>query len=163
VLLATASLGVAGAAPAAPGVPAAALAFSRVDVAGEGIYVLSGGRVRAVVRGAAEPVWSPDARRIAYVARGSGGASDLFVIDADGKHAGRITWTEGVDETSPSWSPDGKRLVFERGGAIVTVRADGAGEHRSARDGSRPGHPEVARSPSRTETTSTASTRAAAV
>ena len=132
MLLATASLGVAGAAPAAPGFPAAALAFSRVDVAGEGIYVLGGGRVRAVVRGAAEPAWSPDARRIAYVARGSGGASDLFVIDADGTHAGRITWTEGVDETSPSWSPDGKRLVVERGGAIVTVRADGAGEHRIA-------------------------------
>jgi dipeptidyl aminopeptidase/acylaminoacyl peptidase len=127
-----ASLGVVGAAPAAPPVPSAALAFSRADVTGGGIYLLGGGRVRAVVRGAAEPAWSPDARRIGYVARGSGGANDLFVIDADGTHPGRITWTEGVDETSPSWSPDGKRLVVERGGAIVTVRADGAGERRLA-------------------------------
>jgi hypothetical protein len=94
--------------------------------------VLGGGRVRVVVRGAAEPAWSPDARRIAYVAPGSGGASDLFVIDADSTHAGRITWTEGIDETSPSWSPDGRRLAVERGGAIVTVGADGAGERRLA-------------------------------
>jgi hypothetical protein len=50
------------------------------------------------------------------------------VIDADGTHPGRITWTDGVDETSPSWSPDGKRLVVERSGRIVTVRADGTGQ-----------------------------------
>jgi hypothetical protein len=90
--------------------------------------LVAGGRVRLLRRDAAEPAWSPDGRRLAYVAAGSGGASDLYVIDADGTHAGRITWTDGVDETSPSWSPDGKRLVVERSGTIVTVRADGTGE-----------------------------------
>jgi hypothetical protein len=113
-------------------VTAATLAFSHTELAREGIYLLAGSRVRLLVRDAAEPAWSRDGRRLAYVAVGSGGASDLFVIDADGTNGGRITWTSGVDETSPSWSPDGRHLVVERAGTIVSVRADGGGERRLA-------------------------------
>lgn len=122
------SISLVGSAPAARSTPTATLAFARADLAGGGVYVVGGGQVRLLRRDAAEPAWSPDGRRLAYVAAGSGGASDLFVIDQDGTHAGRITWSADVDETSPSWSPDGKRLVVERSGTIVTVRADGTGE-----------------------------------
>lgn len=122
------ALGLSGSAPAALPAPTATLAFSRIETAGGGVYLAGGGRSRLLLRGAAEPAWSPDGRRLAYVARGAGVATDLFVVDADGANAGRITWTDGVDETSPSWSPDGKQLVVERAGAIVAMRADGAAE-----------------------------------
>ena len=121
--LTLAALFLAGAAPAAH-VPMVTLAFSGV----QGISLLGGGKVRLLRRGAAEPAWSPDGRRLAFVAPGAGGATDLFVVDADGTHQGRLTRTDAVDETSPSWAPDGKRLVVERSGEIVIVRADGAGE-----------------------------------
>jgi WD40 repeat protein len=120
------ALSLAGGAPAAQAPPEATLAFTRSTETGAGIYVAGGGRVRLLVRNAAEASWSPDGRRLAYVAAGAGGATDLYVVDADGSHRGRITWSAGVDEHSPSWAPDGRRIVVERGGAIVTVRADGS-------------------------------------
>jgi WD40 repeat protein len=118
------ALSLTSSAPAAQSVPQATLAFERPG----GVYLLGAGRARLLAPGAANPAWSPDGRRLAYVAPGEGNATDLFVIDADASHGGRLTWTEGIDESSPSWSPDGKRLVVERGGAIVVLRADGSGE-----------------------------------
>jgi dipeptidyl aminopeptidase/acylaminoacyl peptidase len=125
--LALLALSLASSAPAAQRPPEATLAFTRAATPG-GVYLLAGGRLRLLARAGDEASWSPDGRRLAYVAPGAGAASDLFLADADGTHRGRITWTEGVDETSPSWSPDGTRLVVERGGQIVTVRSDGSGE-----------------------------------
>jgi Tol biopolymer transport system component len=60
-----------------------------------------------------EPVWSPDYTRIAFVRRAPGGsASDLWVMNADGSNAQRVTNTANVDEMQPSWTPDGKSLLF---------------------------------------------------
>ncbi len=106
--------------------PWATLAFSRSAVVGGGIFLFGGGRVSATIPGGLQPAWSPDGRRIAYVAPGAGGAGDLFVADADGSHKGRLTATLAVDESSPDWSADGTRLVFERDGRVETVRADGS-------------------------------------
>lgn len=116
------ALALTGSAPAAQ--TSSTLAFTRSD----GIYLAGGGQTRLLAPHAADPAWSPDGRRLAYVAPGGGNAKDLFLVDADRTHRGRLTWTEGVDESSPSWAPDGKRLVVERGGVIVTLRADGSGE-----------------------------------
>jgi hypothetical protein len=77
-----------------------------------------------------EPAWSPDGRRLAYVAPVRNGATDLFVVDADGSHRGRLTWTGTADELAPDWSPDGKRLVFERAGEVFVLRGDGTSERR---------------------------------
>ncbi len=132
--LATLALVLAGAAPAALPVPSATLAFARSEVAGGGIYVVAGGRPRLVVPGAVEPAWSPDARRLAYVAPGADGAGDVYAADADGRRRGRITFTT-ADESHPDWSSDGRRLVVERDGHIVVVRADGGKERPIA-----PGH-----------------------
>ena len=84
---------------------------------------------RAILEGI-EPAWSPDGRRIAYAAPARGGATDLFVVDADGTHRGRLTRTGTADELAPDWSPDGKRLVVERAGEIYVLRADGSAERR---------------------------------
>ncbi|HEX7255802.1 MAG TPA: lysyl oxidase family protein [Gaiellaceae bacterium] len=111
------------AAPAAVPAPSATLAFARSEIAGGGVYVLAPGP-RLVGPGGIHPAWSPDARRLAYVAPGAGGAGDIYVVDADGRWKGRITQTL-EDERQPDWSADGRRLVVEREGLIVAVRADG--------------------------------------
>ena len=56
------------------------------------------------------PAWSPDRSRIAYGwAPFEGGAIDLWVADADGANATRLT-RQAVG-TTPSWSPDGASIV----------------------------------------------------
>ena len=124
----------AGAAPAALPAPSATLTFARSEVAGGGIYLVAGGRSRLVVPTGVDPAWSPDARRLAYVAPGADGAGDVYAADADGRRRGRITYT-AADESHPDWSADGRRLVVERDGHIVVVRADGGRERPIA-----PGH-----------------------
>jgi Tol biopolymer transport system component len=58
--------------------------------------------------------WSPDGSRIAYVESSHFSLpwGSIFVVDADGSHRRLVdTGTSGAD-MSPSWSPEGKRLVF---------------------------------------------------
>jgi dipeptidyl aminopeptidase/acylaminoacyl peptidase len=112
--------------------PWATLAFARPEAVGGGLYLAAGRRVLRLKRRAFDPAWSPDGRRLAFVAPGAGGAGDVFVVDADGTHKGRITRTDRVDEASPSWSPDGRHLVVERGRKLVVLRADGGGGRRLA-------------------------------
>ncbi len=67
------------------------------------------------------PVFSPDGKRIAFESRAEGestpgsGADDdtleVFVIDVDGKNRRQLT-ENTVDDGHPSWSSDGKRIVF---------------------------------------------------
>jgi Lysyl oxidase/WD40-like Beta Propeller Repeat len=135
--LAAATLSGAGTEKAPLPAPWATLAFSRSEIAGGGVYLVGRGGARLLRRGAVEPAWSPDGRRLAYIAPGAGGTGDVFVRDADGAHRGRITQTDGVDESAPSWSPDGRYLAVERAGRIVILRADGGGE-RPLRAGLQP-------------------------
>ncbi len=54
--------------------------------------------------------------------------SDIYVMDADGKNTRRLT-NNRKNDSSPSWSPDGKRIVFvsEQDGnrEIYVMGADG--------------------------------------
>jgi hypothetical protein len=131
--LAAAALSLAaGGSASAPPAPWATLAFSRSEIVGGGVFLAGrGNRVIGLVPGGTDPAWTPDGRRLAYVAPGAAGSGDLFVVDADGSHKGRITDTID-DEQSPDWSPDGMRLVVERDGNVVVVRADGQGSRRLA-------------------------------
>jgi len=118
-----------GSAPQAASTLPAALAFSRGETTGGGIFVWErNGRVRPFARSGSAPTWSPDGRRLAYVAPAELGATDLYVADADGSHRAALTRSETSDESSPDWAPDGRSLVVDRDGTLVVVRADGASE-----------------------------------
>ena len=69
------------------------------------------------------PAWSPDATRIAFASQRSS-SFDVYVMNADGTGTRRLTSGKGND-SHPTWSPDGRRLVFDRDGDIFAMNADG--------------------------------------
>ena len=76
------------------------------------------------------PVWSPDGKRIAFMAdrKGNFEQFDIYVMDADGGNEQNLTQHRAWD-WSPSWSPDGNRIVFDSrrdgNGEIYVMDADG--------------------------------------
>lgn len=76
----------------------------------------------------AAPAWSPRGNWIAYVCRGQDRQYKLCLISPDGQKRIQITSGQGVDD-SPSWSPDGRHLVFsstaEGKSHIYMINSDG--------------------------------------
>ncbi len=75
------------------------------------------------------PVWSPTGDAVAYVSFFAGNGPALYLADvASGRKSPLVT--SGSLNTSPSFSPDGRRIVFARGlGAnieIFSARRDGS-------------------------------------
>jgi hypothetical protein len=107
----------------------AELAFSRPEAVGGGVFVVRrSGRVRLLSARGLSPSWSPDGRRLAYVAPAAGGLTDVYVADADGKRRAWLTRTPRAAESGPRWAPGGRRLVVERDGRLFVIRADRRGE-----------------------------------
>lgn len=77
--------------------------------------------------------WSPDGSKIAFTASQDGGTTDVWVADADGGNARRLT-REPSDDLSPTWSPDGRQIAFvsNRAGSpqIYVMNADGSASRR---------------------------------
>jgi Tol biopolymer transport system component len=107
---------------------------------------LDTGEMAALLRGAEDPVYSPDGSRIAFVRwrrleAEKGGdtlTSDIFTVRAGGGGLRRITGGIGNDY-SQTWDPSGERLAFVRylperyepdelgyGSAVLQVNADGS-------------------------------------
>jgi Tol biopolymer transport system component len=66
-----------------------------------------------------EPAWSPDGSRILFVSdRPDQTQLDLWVMNANGSDAQRVTNTPSRDERDPAWSPDGRRIVYSGNGSF---------------------------------------------
>jgi Tol biopolymer transport system component len=80
-----------------------------------------------------ELAWSPDGRRIAYACgdRPNSTGDTISVINADGSH--RITVRTGIRSAGwPSWSADGKRIVFSTETASFAFAAAGPSDVRAS-------------------------------
>jgi Tol biopolymer transport system component len=89
----------------------------------QSLYVVpaEGGATRMLSEHSGSPDWSPDGSRLAVVdERDNNGNNcydectidgELYVMHADGSDAARLTRTKAPEGT-PSWSPDGERIVF---------------------------------------------------
>ncbi|HWW74880.1 MAG TPA: S9 family peptidase [Pyrinomonadaceae bacterium] len=69
-----------------------------------------GGRNRLLAKGS-QAVWSPDSKRIAYVAQGQPAGSQIFVRWTDAPGETQLTRLER-GPSNLAWSPDGRHIAF---------------------------------------------------
>jgi TolB protein len=107
------------------------IAFTRGRAGSAHVYVMrpDGRGTRRVTSGAVEdssPTWSPDSRQLAFVRDAEElGISRVLVTTVDGGRARPLVGELELDpaatfESDPSWSPDGKRIVFVRGARLYS-------------------------------------------
>jgi len=65
--------------------------------------------------------WSPDGRKILFALEVSGGAHELYTVDANGRNL--ILLSKG-DISGASWSPDGGKIAFMSDHSLYTMNPD---------------------------------------
>jgi WD40-like Beta Propeller Repeat len=75
------------------------------------------------------PVWSPNDHDIAFTRiNGTGRVMQLLIYHLATHRSTLIGTSAG--QLSPSWSPDGERLIYASGGLLYVVHRDGSQKHR---------------------------------
>jgi Tol biopolymer transport system component len=121
------------------------LAFDSYRDGNHEIYTVNedGSNLKRLTNGPAydsSPRWSPDGRKIVYFSgpdwkpgASNYGASDIWLMNADGSGKVRLTMSEG-DDTYPFFSPDGRRIVFtswrDGNAEIYVMNADGSNQRK---------------------------------
>jgi len=63
------------------------------------------------------PTYSPDGKYIAF-ASNRGGTNEIWMSDSDGTNLVQLTSLKNPVTGTPSWSPDGRRIVFDSRAAV---------------------------------------------
>ena len=84
------------------------------------------------------PAWSPDGKQIVFIHTDDFTADEtpvnaqVWVMDADGGNAHALTTSPAPKDQLPSWSPDGRNIVYSSGAAasegIWVMAADGSAQ-----------------------------------
>jgi TolB protein len=107
------------------------------------IYIMDqdGSGVQRMTDGgyAVSPSWSPNGQFLAFswnrkYGPGVPGGRDIYVMDIASKRWLQLTHGSGSNDF-PSWSPDGRHIVFERGAQIWTMLADGTEQRQLTHSG----------------------------
>jgi Tol biopolymer transport system component len=78
------------------------------------LYDLEALSIQELTKGgrSCRPRFSPDGQMIAYVSDQADGKGDIWIMAADGRNPERITERDEAYDYFPSWSPDGREIVF---------------------------------------------------
>lgn len=69
------------------------------------------------------PAVSPDGRKIAFAAVGTGGDFEIFVMDIDGGNRVQLTNNDSED-SEPRWAPSGTSIVYKSGNEIQVINVN---------------------------------------